>query len=370
MAALLGPTVGTMVLTTTIASSLAPPSLFALARALGLARPASVVAGLALAALPIAVRFGGSADAFPMATTLLILGALGLTHAARSGGLWWVFAAAATGLAGSFRPACYALIPFLGLAPMLLARPGDRLRWLRDRWLWVALGLGSLIALPDVLPSLQTLDEGSALTVGWWSRPGIRSWPLVDPTATPGWFLPLAGAGALLAGVRRADLRPAVGWMTVLIGAMTFVYSSDNGWPASLRYAIAYGWVPCLFVAMGVSALPFRAPRAHLMAAAIAGLLVLSPIATHHAFMGQRSAQQEEWRLQEDEFLPLILAGDPGVVITPWLQAASAHRLRESLQRAASFWKPGLLKYNIHPPPNGTRNKNQYIPIGNTAPGS
>jgi hypothetical protein len=164
---------------------------------------------------------------------------------------------------------------------------------------------------------LSRLAEGSPMTPGWWQGASIRSWPLWDPASTPVWYMPLVLVGGALAW--KAGRKREVLWLSLVGAWLTFVYTSDNAWPASLRYAVAYAWVGALMVGLGLGSLgTVLRPSFSRGAWLFVLLCALSAPVTHYAFIGHRFAQQQELDFQREEVLPVLLEQKDAKVITPW----------------------------------------------------
>ncbi len=292
--------------------ALVVPLLYLLARSLGLCRGPALVGAVLAGTLPLMARMGGSEGGFPPAVAHLVAAAWAFWVAHKRGpGPALVLAFVLAALAGVFRPALYVAAAPLGWIV---------LRHARSPWAWGGVLAWALVASPDLGPILARLGQGSALTPGWWQRSDLHAWPLLDPEVTPLWWVPVGAlglAGALLpmrgaAGPPSPDRRLAATWLLGLTLCSSFLYSSDNGWPASLRYATAYAWPLALGAALGLA----RVPRPRLAVGA-ALLLALSPIFSHASWTTRAYAQQAEQLAMVSLLAPLEQA-EPGVVLTPW----------------------------------------------------
>jgi hypothetical protein len=129
--------------------------------------------------------------------------------------------------------------------------------------------------------------------------------------------MPLVLVGAVLAwkGGRKREVL----WLSLVGAWLTFVYTSDNAWPASLRYAVAYAWVGALVIGLGLGSVgAVLRPSFSRGAWLFVLLCALSAPVTHHVFIGHRFAQQQELDFQREEVLPLLLGQEDAKVITAW----------------------------------------------------
>jgi hypothetical protein len=310
------PSVSSWAWTNLLWSSLTVGAVYGLLRVLRAGRLASVAGAATLGTLPLAIRISGCEDAFPGAVAHLVVGTLLLAAAARVGSLQWLVSGAVfVALAGVFRPSQYAAIAFFLPWALAMAEPGSRRALLRPLPLGLAGLAFALIVAPDLGAMVSERGGSSALTVGWWSRPGIHSWPLFDPEVSPVWWMPLMAVGLVLA-VRDPRTRMAAAGLFAYAFAMSFLLSCDYGWPSSLRRALSQAWVPAALIGLGLSALP--APRVARWASwAVLAACLLTPL-THGEWTARRYGQQEALDAQGSRVLPHLLAQDPGLIITPW----------------------------------------------------
>lgn len=324
----------TLVVGTAALASLSAPLAFALGRSLNLSRWPALASGALVASSPILVRMTASEDAFGCATTFAILGAWCAVRATKSErGTHVVAALLWVAVAGHFRPVFYtAALPILAA---LVVLPGWDVgkRWFRRPSLFVAVTLFFLGAADDLPGLVARLDAGSPMTPGWWRGEGLRSWPLFDPSSTPPWFMGFVALSLSLAW--RSPHRPAMLWLVFLGLWLTFVYTSDNAWPASLRYAVAYIWVGCMLIGVGLESLPLDGRR-KTMAVGFVLLCACSAPFSHQTFVSHRFAQQQELDFQEAEVLPFLLGTRDAVVVTVWpeLGHMSGTLLTAPLRRA------------------------------------
>ncbi len=315
-------------------SSLTVGALYGLLRALRAERLPSVAGAMTLATLPLAIRISGCEDAFPGSVAHLVLGVLAAALAARTGRMTWLaLSAVLLALAGVFRPSQYAAFGLFIPWALWLAKPEAR----RELWGWRGLSLVCLawaaIVSPDVGAMLSDRSGSSALTIGWWSRPGIHSWPLFDPEVSPVWWMPLC-ALALVVAVRDTRTRAAALGLVAYAFAMSFLLSCDYGWPSSLRRALSQAWVPAALIGLGLGAvLHDRARR--LMAVGLIGLSVTT-LWSHGDWIEARYGQQRAIDAQQERVLPHLLAQPPGLIVTPWptLDELSGTLLTLSLREA------------------------------------
>ena len=330
----LEPTVQTWAGTNLIWSSLTVGAVYGLLRALRVDRLPSVAGAMTLATLPLAIRFSGCEDAFPGSVFHLALGVLTAAIAARSGrASWFGLSAVLLALAGVFRPSQYAAAGVFLPWAIAMAEPERRANLLRPRTLALVGLAWAAIVLPDVSAMLSERSGSSALTVGWWSRPGIHSWPLVDPEVSPVWWMPLSALGFGLAARHRETRAAAVGLLLYGV-AMSFLLSCDYGWPSSLRRALTQAWVPAALIGLGLGTLGPGRPR-NLIAGGLI-VLSLSTLGTHSSWVQTRFGQQQEVDAQQARVLPHLLAERPGTIVTPWptLDELSGTLLTVPLRRA------------------------------------
>jgi hypothetical protein len=310
------PSVGSWAWTNLLWSSLTVGALYGLLRALRAERLPSVAGAMTLATLPLAIRISGCEDAFPGAVAHLVVGVLAAALAARTGRMTWlVLSAVLLALAGVFRPSQYAAIGLFIPWALWLAAPPER----RKLWDWRGLTLVCLgwavIVFPDVAAMLSERSGSSALTVGWWSRPGIHSWPLFDPEVSPVWWMPLSALGLVVA-VRNPRTRAASMGLLAYGFAMSFLLSCDYGWPSSLRRALSQAWVPPALIGLGFGAL--HGDRTRNLAAVGVVALCLTTLWSHGDWIETRYGQQRAIDAQQTQVLPHLLAQPPGLIVTPW----------------------------------------------------
>ncbi|MEZ4265757.1 MAG: hypothetical protein R3F39_05210 [Myxococcota bacterium] len=290
------------------------------ARALGLRPAASLLAGLLVALLPLHIRISASEDAFPVAATWLTAATFAAAVAARSRSFRWLAASLLfVAGAGHFRPAMYAAGLPIVLAIPLVGGPTALRAALRSPMAWFAPLLFFVAAADDIAAIATALGGPVPLTAGWWRAPSIRSWPLLDPDATPRW-LPAVAAAGLIWALATPRLRGAALWLALLLASLSFVYTSDNGWPAALRYSVAYAFVLVLAAALAVDLALARValPRWRLALAALAVVAAGWSLAARAPFVSHRYAQQRELDFQFSQVLPQLLSAPPGVIVTPW----------------------------------------------------
>lgn len=299
-----------------VTGALHAPLSYLVGRAIGLAQPWAAVAGALVATLPLAIRMSASELAFAPATALVLLAVWAVAVAVRAGsGRWLVASLILIALAGHFRPVLYTLALPVGLGWLALPGPIPLRRRLTSPWPYLAVVAYAVTALDDFGPLTHAVGEGVTLYPGWWRQTDLAAWPLLDPSWTPPWIMPLALAGAGLAVWRGA--RAATLWLASIGALLTFLLTADNGHPAALRYALAYAWVPPLLIAVGLAAVPWKA-RARPAVVLLVALLVAVPPLLWVKPIGRLYAQQHELRFQRDEMLGPLTAARPGVVITPW----------------------------------------------------
>jgi hypothetical protein len=317
-AALTPPTIASVPHVTAALAALSAPLTALTARALGLRAPAALSAGLLLALLPLHIRISASEDAFPVAATFLTAATLAAAVAARARAPRWLIASLLfVALAGHFRPAMYAAALPLALAvPLCGGLPALR-HALRAPATWLAPVAFLIAAADDIAAILTALGGPTPLTAGWWSAPSLRSWPLLDPAATPLWLPALAASGLAL-GLAAPRTRGAALWLATLLTALTFVYTSDNGWPAAIRYSVAYAFILPLAAALALDAALARRPALRLALPALVAALAATSLASRAPFVTHRYAQQRELDFQIAQVLPHLLSAPPGAIITPW----------------------------------------------------
>jgi len=301
-----------------LVASLQASIAYFIGRSLGIKRTAAGTAGLLVATLPILVRMTASEGAFGPATTFLMLGVLFAVQGARElSGRALIGALVFVAIAGHFRPVMYTAALPVTLTVFLLSPPEERLRWLKRPGLYIACIVFFLCTLDDAAGLIARLDEGSPMTPGWWQGQSLHSWPLVDPVSTPIWFLPMTLIASAFA-LRGERVREVI-WLSVLGTWLTFVYTSDNAWPASLRYAVAYAWLCPVAIGLGLDRLTDAWPRA-VGRWSVGGVLLLAASAplTHHDFISHRFAQQEEIDFQMAKVIPPLLSTKGAIVVTPW----------------------------------------------------
>jgi hypothetical protein len=310
------PSVASWAWTNLLWSSLTVGAVYGLLRALRVERLPSVAGAVTLATLPLAIRISGCEDAFPGSVAHLVLGVLAAALAARTGRMTWLgLSAVLLALAGVFRPSQYAAAGVFLPWALWLAAPTERSRL----WNWRGLALvciaWAVIVFPDVGAMLSDRSGSSALTIGWWSRPGIHSWPLFDPEVSPVWWMPLAALGLVVA-VRNPSTRAAALGLLAYGFAMSFLLSCDYGWPSSLRRALSQAWIPPVLIGLGFGAL--LRDRARTLAAAAVVALSLTTLWSHGEWVETRYGQQRAIDAQQAQVLPHLLAQPPGLIITPW----------------------------------------------------
>ncbi len=307
--------------------ALQAPLVYGLTRALGGRVHPAALAGAVMAVLPLAVRVAGSEDAFTPGTTFVLAGTWAFIAGVRRGvGPWLMAGLALVAVGGYLRPLLFTAAAPLVLGALLLPREapaatgGHALRRsTQPRWLWLAGAVVGywVIAAPEVPYLLQSLRTGTPMTAGWWNGRGLRNWALLDPQVTPPWVPGVAVAG-LVAAVWRgpAPRRRAALWLGAITLWMSYWLTSDNGHPASLRYAVSYAWAVAALVGLAVDALPAGARRWALW---VAAALVVATPARFAPFMGHEFAQQAELRFQREAVLPVLRAAGPGTtLVTPW----------------------------------------------------
>jgi hypothetical protein len=317
-----GPSIESLTAGVALVASAQAALVYFLCRALHNQRLSAAVAGILVATLPLLVRMTASEGAFGPATTFLLCGVVFAVEATRqSSGRHLIGALVFVAIAGHFRPVMYTAAAPIALTVLILSSKEERQRWMRRPSFYVAGALFFLCTLDDLGGLLLRLGEGSPMTPGWWQGLSLHSWPLIDPHSTPPWFLPLVLIGSALAwkGGRRRELL----WLSLLGTWLTFVYTSDNAWPASLRYAISYAWLGPVVIALGLDSLSKRmtARRARFCLACV-GLLALSAPLTHSEFISHRFAQQEEIDFQKAHVIPHLLQEKGAKIITPWPELA------------------------------------------------
>lgn len=335
------PSVTSWAWTNVLWSSLTVGAVYGLLRALRAGRLPSVAGAMTLATLPVAIRISGCEDAFPGSVAHLVLGALAAALAARSGRLTWLgLSAVLLALAGVFRPSQYAAAGVFLPWALGLAAPEERTRLWNWRGLTLVCLAWALIVFPDVGAMLSDRSGSSALTVGWWSRPGIHSWPLFDPQVSPVWWMPLATLGCVVA-LRDTRTRPAALGLLTYGFAMSFLLSCDYGWPSSLRRALSQAWIPPVLIGLGLGSL--LQDRARTLAAATVVALSVTTLWSHGAWIETRYGQQQAIDAQQNQVLPHLLAQPPGIIITPWptLDELSGTLLTLPLRRAG--WRVASL---------------------------
>jgi hypothetical protein len=320
VAAVTPPSIASVTRVTAWLAALQAPLTALTARALGLRPAASLLAGLFVALLPLHIRISASEDAFPVAAAWLSAAAFTAAVAARSRSFrWFVASLLLVAGAGHFRPAMYAAgLPIALALPLVGGRPALRAA-LRSPLAWLAPLLFFVAAADDIAAIATALGGPVPLTAGWWRAPSMRSWPLLDPAATPVW-LPLLAFTGLAVSLATPSRRGAALWLALLLTGLSFVYTSDNGWPAALRYSVAYAFVLALAASLAVDAALARLPAARGRAALVALLagLTLWSLAVRAPFVSHRYAQQLELDFQISQVLPQLLSAGPGVVVTPW----------------------------------------------------
>lgn len=319
-AAFTPPSIASVTRITAWIAALQAPLTALTARALGLRPTASLLAGLFVALLPLHIRISASEDAFPIAATWLAAATFTATVAARSRSFRWLIASLVlVAGAGHFRPAMYAAgLPIILAVPLVGGRAALRSA-LRSPLAWLAPIAFVVAASDDIAAIASALGGPVPLTAGWWRAPSMRSWPLLDPDATPLW-LPLLAVVGLAAALATPRLRGAALWLTLLLVGLSFVYTSDNGWPAALRYSVAYAFVLALAAALAIDAALTLLPTARwttALALLLAAMAAWS-LAARAPFVRHRYAQQRELDFQISQVLPQLLSADPGVIITPW----------------------------------------------------
>ncbi len=319
-AALTPPSIASVTRITAWVAALQAPLTALTARALGLRPAASLLAGLFVALLPLHIRISASEDAFPVAATWLCAAAFTAAVASRSRSFRWLIASLVlVAGAGHFRPAMYAAGLPIALAVPLVGGPPALRAALRSPLAWLAPILFFAAAADDIAAIASALGGPVPLTAGWWRAPSMRSWPLLDPAATPLW-LPLLALAGLAAALATRRLRGTALWLALLLAGLSFVYTSDNGWPAALRYSVAYAFVLALAAALAVDAALARLPaaRSRLTLALLLAALAVSSLAARAPFVSHRYAQQRELDFQIAQVLPQLLSASPGVIVTPW----------------------------------------------------
>ena len=323
------------------------PLVYGLSRALGVRVLAAALAGAVMAALPVAVRMAGSEDAFTPGTTFALAGVVGFVAGLRRGvGPWMVAGLGLIAVGGYFRPLLFtAAAPVAAAAFLLPPRasetpPRAASEWpARARWLWL---LGAVVAYwavaaPEVPHLLRSLRADLPITSGWWNGRGLRNWALLDPHVTPPWVPGVALAGWAAVVVRGpAPRRRAALWLGGVLLWMSYWLTSDNGQPASLRYAVGYAWAVAALVGLAVDALPREARRWALW---VAGALVVATPARYAGFISHEYAQQAELRFQRERVLPALQVAGPGVtLVTPWPEVRGVG----GTTLAAALRPPGL----------------------------
>jgi hypothetical protein len=316
------PTIESLTAGVALVASAQAALVYFLCRALQCQRPAAAVAAMLVATLPLLVRMTASEGAFGPATTFLLCGAIFAVEATRqSSGRHLMGALVFVAVAGHFRPVMYTAAAPIALSVLILSSREERQRWIRRPAFYLAGVLFLLCTLDDMAGLLQRLGEGSPMTPGWWQGLSLHSWPLVDPHSTPAWFLPLVLIGGALAW--KSGRKRELLWLSLLGTWLTFVYTSDNAWPASLRYAVAYAWLGPVAIGLGLNSLSDRmvTTKARFCLACV-GLMALSAPLTHLGFISHRFAQQEEIDFQENDVIPLLLQEKGAKIITPWPELA------------------------------------------------
>ena len=335
------PSISSWAWTNLMWSSLTVGAVYLLLRTLRAERLPSLAGAMTLATLPMAIRISGCEDAFPGSVAHLVAGVLAAALAARSGhAVWLGLSAVLLAMAGVFRPSQYAAGVFLPWA-LWMAAPDERRRLWGLRPLALVLAAWALIVAPDVGAMLSERSSSSALTIGWWSRPGIHSWPLFDPEVSPVWWMPLGAVGLGLA-LRARETRIAALGLFAYAFAMSFLLSCDYGWPSSFRRGLSQAWVPAVWIGLACGAVTHV--RARTIVAAVIITLSLTTLGTHGDWIGQRYGQQEEIDAQQGQVLPHLLEQPPGIIITPWptLDELSGTLLTLPLREAG--WKIAALE--------------------------
>jgi len=312
------PSLASLTATVALVSAVQASLAYLICRTLNIERHPAVLGGLLVATLPILVRMTASEGAFGPATTFLMLGVLFAIQAAKqTSGRHLVGALVFVSIAGHFRPVMYTAALPVALTVFFLSPSDERKRWLSKPIFYAAGVVFFLCTLDDLSGLLSRLNEGSPMTPGWWQGNSIHSWPLVDPESTPIWFLPLAMVASAVAW-KKGRISEVL-WLTTLGLWLTFVYTSDNAWPASLRYAIAYAWISPIVIALGLNELPkLTSNRNTKWAMGVVLVLSISAPISHSEFISYRFAQQEEVDFQTTEVHPHLLGQKGAKIVTPW----------------------------------------------------
>jgi hypothetical protein len=193
--------------------------------------PAGVLAGLAYACWPTAVRIGGSECFFPLAVFFGLTAWWGWLLAWRWGQpILFLLAAGAAAFAVQVRPEM-ALWPLLLLLSLPLC-PGWT-RWLRSGWSWAALAVFLALTAPWIV-----------VRAGWMRLEGLPGFLRLDP---------LSFAAAL---VSRGNLvldrawAPEAAWVLGGLGLMVLPLGRPRAAPALLLGALLLAW-PVLGVQSG-----------------------------------------------------------------------------------------------------------------------
>lgn len=246
-------------------SSLAPVFVALVARESTRRRPVGLLAGLALALHPLAVRLGGSESELPFAATLFVAGTWAAQVAVRRAGWRGALVGACSAGLLSAAVSTHVLTPALVVAAAALVAPGLRGReWGRAALVFaVPFGVAALrvAALAGQGRGFYLLADN----LGW--GPVLQGalelalWGGLSETRSPLAFQVVALLG-LAVTVRR---RPALGaGLAVAIGALQVPYAlvvGDPGGPSAFRHLSLALAVWCLPVGAALASLATAATR-------------------------------------------------------------------------------------------------------------
>ncbi|MCK6502825.1 glycosyltransferase family 39 protein [Myxococcota bacterium] len=289
---LLGAEPATVFLANRLLATVAPVALWA---ALRPASPAAArVAGLSLAALPLAVLLAPTEEMSVPTLALALVGAAAAAHADRglSGLAAGALAGLAAGLACHVRPEGLLLLPAVAAVPFALRGRAA----LRDGGPWLALLLGGALVLLRLAELPPVRDDGplvpsKILQPGFLPMALLPAWESrrhpIHLFMDAAWTSPLlwVGVALALASARRA-WRPLAPWVLWVLGTGVLLAKS---WPLAdawrLQLLAMPGWL-----ALAAWGLAPRLSRPALLAAAV-GLVGL-PLAWQRLDF----ARHAEWR--------------------------------------------------------------------------
>lgn len=275
---------------------------FLVARALGLSRPAGIIAGVLLAALPGHIRLSGSES---YVVSLVFWWSLALWIAARlkQDSPWrsWLLLVAVLVIAANTRPLGALIVPVVVvlLMPTLRQRP-----WLIGWFLLLAPGL-----LPPLLqlwpelssPELLSGRAGEALRLSIFWR--VQDNPLLLPQVTPLALHPLVSFLGVLVLARarhwRAMFALALGYVLAALAIQTQAIALIN----SLRFAAPTALFAAVLSGVAVSGLAERVARARHGYAALLSLFLVGAAAAPWLGDYLRVANQETNLQAEYRFL-------------------------------------------------------------------